>query len=88
VNFIAITYEKKEVVTKFLQKHDYNFIQVIDAQNFINELELTGFPKNVFLDKEGKVVIVENGIPYEMKEGGKMEIGDDKKFIKTLRKLL
>lgn len=88
VNFIAITYEKKDVVTKFLKKHDYDFIQVTDAQNFINEINQTNCPLNVFLDKEGKVVSVENGIPYEIKNGGKMEMGDGKKFIKTLRKLL
>ena len=88
VNFIAITYEKKDVVIKFLKKHDYDFIQVIDAQNFINEINLTNCPLNVFLDKEGKVVSVENGIPYEMKKDGKMKIGDGKEFIKTLRKLL
>ena len=88
VNFIAITYEKKDVVTKFLKKHDYDFIQVIDAQNFINEINLTNCPLNVFIDKEGKVVSVENSIPYEMKKDGKMKIGDGKEFIKTLRKLL
>lgn len=88
VNFIAITFEKKDVVTMFLKKHDYNFIQVIDAQNFLNELNITNCPLNVFIDKEGKVVSVENGIPYEMGNDGKMKIGDGKEFIKTLRKLL
>lgn len=88
VNFIAITFEKKDVVTKFLKKHEYDFIQVIDAQDFISEINITNFPLNVFIDKEGKVVSVENGIQYEMKNDGKMKIGDGKEFIKTLRKLL
>lgn len=88
VNFIAITFEKKDVVTKFLKKHDYDFIQVIDAQNFMNEINLSNCPLNVFIDKEGKVVSVKNNIPYEMKKDGKMKIGDGKEFIKTLRKLL
>ena len=88
VNFIAINFEKKDVVTKFLKKHDYDFVQVIDAQNFINEINLTNYPLNVFLDKEGKVVSVENGVPYESKNGGKTKLGDGEKFIKTLRKLL
>ncbi len=88
VNFIAITYEKKDVVTRFLKKHDYDFIQVIDAQNFIDEMNLTNYPLNVFIDKEGKVVSIEKGIPYEMKKDGKMKIGDGKEFIKILRKLL
>ena len=88
VNFIAITFEKKDIVTKFLRKHDFNFIHIVDAQDFINELKLTGFPLNVFLDKEGKVVSVESGIPYENKNGGEMKIWDDKKFTKKIRRLL
>lgn len=88
VNFIAITFEKKEIVAKFLKKHNYDFIQVVDAQSFINEVGVTGCPKNVFLDKKGKVVSVENGIPYEMQKDGKMKIGDSKKFAEILRKLL
>jgi len=88
VNFIAITHEKKDVVTKFLRKHNYNFIQVINAQTFLHELGLTGFPLNVFLDKEGKVVSVEGGISYEKGTAGKMKMGDGITFIKILRKLL
>lgn len=88
VNFIAITFEKKEVVAKFLKKHNYDFVQVVDAQSFMNELGVTGCPKNVFLNKNGKVVSVENGIPYEMKKDGNMKMGDSKKFAEILRKLL
>lgn len=88
VNFIAISFEHKVVVEKFLKKHDFNFIHVVDAQDFIDKFKLTGFPKNVFLDKEGRLVSVENGIPYEFTNDGKMKMGDGKNFIKILRKLL
>jgi len=88
VNFIAITFENKDVVAKFLSKHNYNYTQIIDAQQFINELNLTGFPVNIFIDKNGKVVSVEGGIPYEINNGGEMKPGDSEKFIKILKELL
>ncbi len=88
VNFIAITYEKKDIVTKFLRTHNYDFIQVINAQNLLNEFEISHCPQNIFLDKNGKVVCVKSGIPYTANKDGKIKMGDGQEFIEILKKLL
>lgn len=86
VNFVAITYEDKERVTKFLSKRAFNFQHITDAQSYIDELGFTSFPVNLFLDKEAKVRKVTHGLPYQ-RENGKMKIKDAKQFEEILNAL-
>ena len=86
-NFIAVTYEPKDKVEKFLKKHKYEFLQIVDAKKFTDKLGLKAYPVNLFLDKDGIVQFSENGIPYVTDETGKIEMGDGKEFIGKLEKL-
>jgi thiol-disulfide isomerase/thioredoxin len=88
VNFIAITYETKEKVLDFLKKHNYTFIQIVDARKFTDELKMNSFPINVFLDKNGIAREIKNGIPYEMNDKEELIMGDGKNFIEILEELL
>lgn len=88
VNFIAITYEKADKVAAFLKKHVYDFVQVADAEKLTNALQMTSFPVNIFLDKKGNVVRVENGIAFVVNQDKKLVMGDGKLFTGILRKLL
>lgn len=88
VNFISITFENRENVLKFLQKHEFNFIHLVDLREFIKGIGIDSYPKNIFLDKAGKVVRVENGLPEYSKNSGELKLGDEKVFEAILRKLL
>ena len=88
VNFVAITYETKEKVLDFLKKHDYTFTQIADARKFTDELKMNSFPVNIFLDKNGIVRDIQNGIPYESLGKKQMKIGDGKRFIEIIEELL
>ncbi|MCB0473176.1 MAG: TlpA family protein disulfide reductase [Flavobacteriaceae bacterium] len=86
-NFIAVTYEPKDKVEKFLKKHSYKFLHIVDAKKLTDELELKAYPVNLFLDKNGIVKFSENGIPYIKDETGKTEMGDGKEFVEKLENL-
>jgi len=86
-NFIAVTYESQKQVDKFLKKHLFKFLHIVDAGEFTDKLQLKSYPVNLFLDKNGIVIYSEYGIPYERDEKGKLKIGDGKGFIKKLEKL-
>lgn len=88
VNFIAITFETKEKVIDFLKKHNYTFTQIADARKFTDELKMSSFPVNVFLDKNGIAKEIKNGIPYEMNDKEELIMGDGKNFIEILEELL
>jgi thiol-disulfide isomerase/thioredoxin len=87
VNFIGITFEKKEDVKKFLSKHPFDFTQIPNAAAFTDSLEMESYPVNIFLDRNGKVTHIENGIPYIKVKDGKLVMGDEKEFEEILKKL-
>jgi thiol-disulfide isomerase/thioredoxin len=88
VNFLAITYESAAQVKAFLLKHPFEFVHVADAQALTDSLYMRAFPINIFLDRDGIVRRVENGIPYERNRKGAFVMGDGKKFEAYLRELL
>lgn len=86
-NFIAITFETKEDVEKFLQKHPFEFQHLIDAKDFTDQLGIKGYPLNLFLDKNGILKYVEGGIPYESKVGAELKMGEGNEIIEIIEKL-
>ncbi|WP_347173968.1 TlpA family protein disulfide reductase [Polaribacter uvawellassae] len=86
-NFIAITYEKEEDVKKFLKKHPFNFEHLINAENFTDQLGITAYPMNLFLDKNGVLKYVKGGIPYVKLEGEELKMGEGNEIIEILEKL-
>ncbi len=86
-NFIAITYEKKEDVEKFLEKHPFDFEHLINAKDFTDQLGIQAYPLNLFLDKNGILKYVKGGIPYESKEGEELKIGEGNEIIDIIEKL-
>ncbi|WP_047419097.1 TlpA disulfide reductase family protein [Cellulophaga sp. Hel_I_12] len=88
INFVAITYESKETVSAFLKKYPFKFKHLVDAQSFTDSLELKAYPLNLFLDANGVLQYIENGIAYVMKEGEEgMKMGDGKDILAILEKL-
>lgn len=86
-NFVAVTFEPQDKVLKFLEKHPYKFLHIVDARKFTDELGIQSYPVNIFLDKNGFVKYTKNGIPYLIDETGKTEMGDGKDFIEKLELL-
>ena len=86
-NFLAITFEKRGKVQKFLEKRSFILPHVINAPHLTKKL-FTSYPVNIFLDKEGKIVRIEDSIPYQKMENGKYDVGDGREFIKILEELL
>jgi thiol-disulfide isomerase/thioredoxin len=84
MNFISVTFEDKIQVKKFLRKYDFNFIQICNADKYLNDLGINTFPMNVFIDKQGFLKNVESGIPVD--SVGK--ITDGKEFVSLIRELL
>lgn len=69
VHFIAITFNTSKEVKKLLKKHPLDYVHIIDAKPFLDEIGQKLYPKNVLLDKSGKVVFVSQSFePLEKKE--------------------
>ncbi|MFA5296907.1 MAG: TlpA disulfide reductase family protein [Lutibacter sp.] len=87
VNFISITFENKENVKLFLNTHQFDYLTIVGAESFIDQLGIQAFPKNIFIDKNGIVRKIKDGIPYTS-ENGKMIMGNSDEFEKFIKELL
>ncbi|MFY7732250.1 MAG: TlpA family protein disulfide reductase [Bacteroidia bacterium] len=65
VDFVSLTFEKKEDVLDFLKKRKFDFTHIANAENFINEIGSYPYPENIFIDKEGFIRNIEGPIPHQ-----------------------
>lgn len=89
VNFVSITFNTKKEVDEFFKTHRFDYLKIVDAKDFIDELGISAFPKNIFIDKDGIVKRIEDGIPYIAgEEKGEMKIGHGEDFETFIQELL
>lgn len=63
VNFVAITFEKKDKVDTFLERKPFDFEHLIDGLTYLKgDLKTNTYPKLIFIDIEGTVRFVENAV--------------------------
>ena len=55
VNFISVTFEKKEKVEKFLQKNKFSFTHAVDAREQIDMIGTSAYPISFFIGKDNIV---------------------------------
>ncbi|MEO7673019.1 MAG: TlpA disulfide reductase family protein [Pyrinomonadaceae bacterium] len=56
VVFIAMTPDAVREVKKYLAKQPFDFIQAVDARTAMNSFVFAGFPKNIVIGRDGKIV--------------------------------
>ncbi|MBV9216744.1 MAG: TlpA family protein disulfide reductase [Acidobacteria bacterium] len=56
VVFLAMTYDPAVEVKKYLSKMRFDYLQVADADPAMRPFHFIGYPKNIVIDKEGKMI--------------------------------
>jgi len=66
VNFISISENSKAEVLELFQEKPFHFHHLVNGYNYKKSLLKEGsIPRNIFLDRNGKVFEIKGGIPYE-----------------------
>ena len=65
VNFIAVTFQDKNQVSKFLERKDFNFTHLVDAKDYLDSFGFFGYPKTLILDKNLVIMEIEKMIPKD-----------------------
>ncbi|MFV0305012.1 MAG: TlpA family protein disulfide reductase [Moheibacter sp.] len=78
VNFIAITFDDKEKVKKFLNKFDFQLFHIVNAEKFIDKLKISSFPTNFILNKNQELEFIEGSLPLKSGDEKVYEIVMDK----------
>jgi len=56
VVFLAMTTDSKDALEKYLKKERFDYFQAADAGGAMAQFAFRGFPKNIVIDKQGKIV--------------------------------
>jgi cytochrome c biogenesis protein CcmG, thiol:disulfide interchange protein DsbE len=90
VNFIAISENSREQVLELLKQKPFNFYQLVDGYDYkTNTLKMSSIPRNIFIDKNGYIRVLKEGLPYETDEkSGQSEIISNLIFEKILDKII
>ena len=86
-NFLSITMDSESKVKRFLKKHQFDFDHIVGSKELTTELGFRHYPMNIFLDKEGRIVLIENSVPLKVNERGVSEMCSEK-FLVVLESLL
>lgn len=65
VNFVAITFDKKFMVNRFLDRIAFNFEHLTDVRPAIDDYGVQAFPMNLLVDKDGNILEVYGDIIAE-----------------------
>ena len=88
VNFVAITHQESAVIQDFLNRKSFAYTHITDASSYIEKLGIDDYPTTLFLDSQGIIRAVENGVPHHVNlRTGEMTLGDGKEFIAVLESL-
>ncbi len=56
VAFIAITADPRDAVKKFIEKNRFDYRQIADGKPALSRFVVGGYPKNVVIGKDGRIV--------------------------------
>jgi len=56
VVFLAMTEDPESDVEKFIKKYPSEYLNAADAREAMSKFSFRGFPKNIVIDKQGKIV--------------------------------
>jgi len=68
IEFLAITFDKKEMVEEFLQEHNFNYNIATNAMDAIKIHGVNSFPTNMVINQKGEIVSKEIGYRTNIKD--------------------
>ncbi len=68
VEFLAITFDKKDLVEQFLDDHPFNYTITPNASDAVNIYGVNSFPTNMVINQKGEIVLKEIGYRTNIKD--------------------
>lgn len=54
--FIAVTFDPAPKLKRFLEREKFDYLMVAGAESTLNRFHFSGYPKNIVIGKDGKIV--------------------------------
>jgi thiol-disulfide isomerase/thioredoxin len=63
VDFVSLTFEKKDDILDFLKKRKFEFTHIANVKEYIKKIGSYPYPETIFIDKEGYIRNIEGPLP-------------------------
>lgn len=87
VVYLAPAPESAATINKLLSKHTFDFVIIPDAGQLFKDWKVTGYPRNLFVDKNGIVRGVKEGVPLTRNEKGERVVAAFQHYSPILKRL-
>lgn len=57
VVFISITFDKKDVVKKFLSNREFNYSHITGNETILSDYNVSTFPTHIIIDQKGEIIL-------------------------------
>ena len=57
VVFISVTFEKKNIVKKFLSNRTFNYTHITDNETILSDYNVSTFPTHMLIDQKGEIIL-------------------------------
>lgn len=84
LNYIAITFDDKPKVDKFLETHTFDFLHITNSKEQLNKLGVNAYPMTFVLDHQSKIFEVYGGLDdFDYKE---IVVSIEEKLLTQIKK--
>lgn len=88
VVFLSITFNTKEQLNPFFTSNKFDFLHLVNAKEFISEIGISGYPKNILINRDGNVHQILGAILQKIDKEGKVVEGEGKELIREIEKII
>lgn len=88
VSFVAICRDDLDELKGFFKYHDFDYTHLINGREVMSEIGIIAFPKNVVINREGKVSQILDALLENIDSEGNMKPGEGAELIREIEKVL
>ena len=86
--FLSISFNTKKELDHFFENHSFNFDHLVNAKTLIDEIGMSGYPKNIIINKEGFVHQILGSIHQQINAEGNIVEGNGQEITREIDKVL
>ncbi|MCB0687283.1 MAG: TlpA family protein disulfide reductase [Saprospiraceae bacterium] len=88
VNFVAICRDDMDELKGFFEYHDFDYLQLVKAEEVSEKLGIKSYPKNIVVKKGGEISQILDALLNTIDEDGNIYPGEGQELIREIEKIL
>ncbi len=88
VSFVAICLDDMDELKGFFEYHDFDYMQLINAREVASAIGIVAFPKNIVINREGRVSQILDALLENIDSEGNIMPGEGSELIREIERVM